>query len=577
MLLVGPLSHHNAVALRAALPWLNPAPLGLHTSAGCGDRMGLATPGHIRAARAVGGGVRMIYAQQSIREMTRTNRSPDDVMDDATWGIFQEGWRDGMGADADHLKTTGDIDACVAAGYTFYTIDPGAHVDSAADTDDEAAVRSKYAALPWPELATTANDLQAAYAGKRIDVEDRSLVLDEQMLQRAAVKYGRAVAHVAALYRHLISLRPADAVELEVSVDETDTPTSHEEHLFVARELRRLGVRWVSLAPRYVGSFEKGVDYIGDLGAFERDFAGHAAIARALGPYKLSLHTGSDKFRIYGIATRLAGGSIHLKTAGTSYLEALPRHRVARPCSLPHHPGAGDRALGDRPGQLSRLGAACEGAAPRGVGRRRSAGPAGAVRRPSGAAHRVRVGAVVACTQGPAVRRPRAKRRSVLRRARASLCSAPIPPGRSSLMRYVFSTTDTIVYRFPTHVNELVMDRSESSVTEVFVVVLEPGEAPPLHKHPDTEQVFYMVQGEGDLFVGEGGAERYRVKPGDVVRIPPDTWHRIVNDGRVDIRYVSIDAFPGARPTDEPTWEDHVKGMCVANGWDFDSVRRGRA
>ena len=64
-------------------------------------------------------------------------------------------------------------------------------------------------------------------------------------------------------------------------------------------------------------------------------------------------------------------------------------------------------------------------------------------------------------------------------------------------MNYVFSTTDTIVYRFPTHVNELVLDRSESTVTEVFITVLEPGEAPPLHKHPDTEQIFYILQGGG--------------------------------------------------------------------------------
>ena len=322
-LLVCPLTHANAAALRAALPWLRPIPLGLRTSAGCGDRLGLATPGHIRAAKAVGGAIGMIFAQQSIREMTRTGRSPDDVMDDATWGIFQEGWREGVGADADHLKTTAEIDLCAASGFTFFTIDPGAHVDSAADTDDEAAIRAKYAALPWPALSTTAHDLRVAYVGKRIAVEDRDLALDDETLLRAAVKYGRAVAHVAALYHHLAAIRPADAFELEVSVDETDTPTSHAEHLFIARELRRLGVRWVSLAPRYVGSFEKGVDYIGDLAAFEADFAGHAAIARALGPYKLSLHTGSDKFSIYDMATRSAGGLLHLKTAGTSYLEAL--------------------------------------------------------------------------------------------------------------------------------------------------------------------------------------------------------------------------------------------------------------
>jgi hypothetical protein len=331
-LLLCPPTHDNAVALRAALPWLKPSPLGLRTSAGCGDRMGLATPGHVRAAQAVGGDIGMIYAQQSIREMTRTERTPDGVLDDATWGIFQEGWRAGQGADADHLKNTDDIDACAAAGYTFFTIDPGAYVDPAADIDEGASIRAKYTELPWPDLATTARDLQVAYAGKPIEVEDRTLSLDDETLQRAAVKYGRAVAHVSALYRHLVSVLPLEAFELEVSVDETETPTSHAEHLFIARELRRLGVRWVSLAPRFVGRFEKGVDYIapgafrpgeGSTEAFAADFAGHAAIARALGPYKLSLHSGSDKFSIYAIAAGLADGLLHLKTAGTSYLEAL--------------------------------------------------------------------------------------------------------------------------------------------------------------------------------------------------------------------------------------------------------------
>jgi hypothetical protein len=79
----------------------------------------------------------------------------------------------------------------------------------------------------------------------------------------------------------------------------------------------------VSLAPRFVGRFEKGVDYIGDLSELETDIAAHAAIARHFGPYKLSLHSGSDKFSVYPIAARLAKGLVHLKTAGTSYLEAL--------------------------------------------------------------------------------------------------------------------------------------------------------------------------------------------------------------------------------------------------------------
>ena len=132
-LLLGPLNATNAATLRGHLPWLRPQVLGLQTSVGLGDRLGLATPGHIRALREVGGSIAPIPAQQSIREMVRTGRSPQQVMDDAMWGVFGEGWRAGFGADADHLKTPDDVDRCVAAGYTFYTFDPGTHVDSSAD------------------------------------------------------------------------------------------------------------------------------------------------------------------------------------------------------------------------------------------------------------------------------------------------------------------------------------------------------------------------------------------------------------------------------------------------------------
>jgi len=111
--------------------------------------------------------------------------------------------------------------------------------------------------------------------------------------------------------------------DFEVSVDETDTPTSLQEHIYIATELQRLGVVWHSLAPRYVGRFEKGVDYIGDLDALDANLAGHAAIMRRFGPYKLSLHSGSDKFTVYPLAVKHAEGFVHLKTAGTSYLEAL--------------------------------------------------------------------------------------------------------------------------------------------------------------------------------------------------------------------------------------------------------------
>jgi hypothetical protein len=328
MLLLGLTNPHNAHGLRAHLPWLKPMPLGLRTSAGLGDRLGLATQGHVRAVRAAGGDIAPIFAQQSIREMTRTGRSPQQVMDDATWGIFAEGWRDGMGADADHLKTPTDIDVCVAAGFTFFTIDPGEYVNNSAETMALADLRAAADRL-LSNLQYPISNLQS----KSFDVEGRSISFDEHTLLKAAVKYGRAVAHVAAMYRRLMQVTGGRNCELEVSVDETETPTSHAEHIYIASELRRLGVQWVSLAPRYIGRFEKGVDYIsptgemGDVTEFEADFAVHAAIARQFGPYKLSLHSGSDKFSIYPVAARQTRGLVHLKTAGTSYLEAL--HTIA--------------------------------------------------------------------------------------------------------------------------------------------------------------------------------------------------------------------------------------------------------
>jgi hypothetical protein len=125
------------------------------------------------------------------------------------------------------------------------------------------------------------------------------------------------------MYRHLKTLMGEKLFDFEVSVDETDTPTTIHEHFYIAAEMRRLGIIWVSLAPRYVGRFEKGVDYLGDLNELDTNLAGHAAVMRYWGPYKLSLHSGSDKFTVYPLAARHANGLVHLKTAGTSYLEAL--------------------------------------------------------------------------------------------------------------------------------------------------------------------------------------------------------------------------------------------------------------
>ena len=314
-------SAHNAEALRAALPWLTPAPIGLHTSAGFGDRLGLATPGHVRALKAVGAPIRPVFAQQSIREMGRCHRTPRTVLDDATWGAFQAGWTGPVGGDADHLEELADIDRTAAAGFAFFTLDPKAEVDPEAEHADPDTVAAKVAALDWAALETDLPSFRRRYVGRRINLEHDALELDEGSVLRAMAKYGRALVHAMALYRRL--QEKATGYEVEFAVDETDYPTKPVEHAVLAGELKRLGMDFVSFAPRYVGRFEKGVEYIGDLDELKRDFEIHAALARALGPYKLSLHSGSDKYSTYPLIAEATKGAVHLKTAGTSWAEAL--------------------------------------------------------------------------------------------------------------------------------------------------------------------------------------------------------------------------------------------------------------
>jgi hypothetical protein len=329
---LAPSTAANLALARDHLPFLAPTPLGLQTSAGCGDRLGLATPGHIQAVRRAG--LAPILAQQSVRENERTGRTPTEVVADAVRGVMLTGWRSSFGADADHLKTPEAIDPFVAAGYTFFTIDPGDHVAAQADSAAPAELEAMIQALPWEALESRPSDLRRTLAERPIELDGTRHSLTRAEVDRAAAKYGRVVAHTARMYRHLRKGMGARPFELEISVDETDSVTTLAEHIYIAAELKRLGVRWVSLAPRYVGEFEKGVDYIGDLKSFEASFARHAAVARTFGPYKLSLHSGSDKFRIYPIAARHTKGLVHLKTAGTSYLEALRAIAQADPALM---------------------------------------------------------------------------------------------------------------------------------------------------------------------------------------------------------------------------------------------------
>ena len=319
---VGNLDHSNAVAVREICEIARPQPLGLADSFGLGDRLGVAGPAHLRAMRD--SGFRAVLAQQSIRELERTERTPDEVMDAAVWAVIEEGWQDPWGADADHLKTPADVELMAAAGFTMFTIDPGDHVVDAADTMSVEELENAFWELPWRELETTPEEARSRYAGgKIISWDGLELHPSNADILRAWVKYGTSLAHTSKMYRHIASTMGDRLFEVEVSVDETASVTTPFEHWLVATELRRLEVEWVGLAPRFVGDFEKGIDYRGDLEVFRTEYLKHLAVAKALGPYKISIHSGSDKFGVYRVIGEIGRGGVHVKTAGTSYLEAL--------------------------------------------------------------------------------------------------------------------------------------------------------------------------------------------------------------------------------------------------------------
>ncbi len=315
-----PANQETMAEVSDRMPHLVPEPLGLEPSFGFGDRLGVGTPGHAEALMSVGGDIQPIFAQQSIREMTRTNRTPAEVMSDAQFGILHAGYEGRTGADADHLKTKEDVDRTVEAGFTFFTIDPSDHVDEQADQYDQSTLEEKF------QSVRDQVDWYGTYEGSTVELNNGTRIEFSQTdCRRCAVKYGPALNKAIELAGH-IEKRHTDlnrSYEIELSVDETEQPTTLVEHYIVADQCLKADMELVSLAPRYIGEFEKGVDYKGDVDRLASSLEDHAAIARQLGPYKLSLHSGSDKQSMYPAFSRATRGMFHVKTAGTSYLEAL--------------------------------------------------------------------------------------------------------------------------------------------------------------------------------------------------------------------------------------------------------------
>ena len=308
-----PLTPANARTLQGYFPHLKPVSRkGRRVSFGFGDRLGLAIPAFLELCREKN--VFPVIAQQSMRELTLTGRTYDMVLADAVFAAFETGYKDGFGTDGDHLKHLHEIEYALKCGYSMITLDCSDYMPQS--TPAGAALEAAY--LQYP--AELRQRLEETYLNRTIALNGgQSLSFAKKDLMECTVLYYDCVSFVQTVYETLI--RPYQG-DLEVSIDESAAVTTLQNHYFFANELRRHKVEFGSLAPRFCGEFQKGVDYRGDVAAFRQEYAGHYAIAQTLG-YKLSVHSGSDKFSIFPSVRELSGAGYHLKVSGTNWLEAL--------------------------------------------------------------------------------------------------------------------------------------------------------------------------------------------------------------------------------------------------------------
>jgi hypothetical protein len=320
------LTQANAEALRRALPFTAPSPLAdREITFGVGDRLGVAGAGHLRVMKRYR--ATPVLAQQSVRELDLTGRNYQQVLDASSWAVFQEGYEQPWGADGDHLKTEEWVRTAVGIGYTMITADVSDYIRKDFATADAVRIRDAYSSL----AASYRRRIEKRYLRLEAVLDTgEKISFTEEVLARTALVYGEAIEHGQRLYRAGVEVKGEGSFDFELSVDETETPTTPEAHLFVALEAKEAGMKISSLAPRFVGEFQKGIDYIGDLKEFERTLATHAALARHLG-YRISVHSGSDKFSAFPIVGELTRGRFHIKTAGTNWLEAVKIMAVAEP------------------------------------------------------------------------------------------------------------------------------------------------------------------------------------------------------------------------------------------------------
>lgn len=308
-----PLDWSNYLALRDLLA-VRPSTCDKPISFGTGDRLGMVTAAHVEAFE--GYDVFPVIAQQSPRELVRTGHDFRDVLLSAVFGVLETGYMGAWGADADHIKHEQQILQAAEAGYSMYTIDVSDHLrDATRLTQPEIVDKAR-------TLSSLSQSIIRDHANMRIRTEDGgSYTLDAQQLVLSAVTFEDAVQEACRLYEALRSNN--GTFDLEVSVDESPRVSTPEDHVYVVEYLRRSGVTLTSLALRFPGEFQKGIDYVGNIDELGRAFRLHAALCKEIQGYRLSLHSGSDKFSIYRLFREATGGRFHVKTSGTSWLKAI--------------------------------------------------------------------------------------------------------------------------------------------------------------------------------------------------------------------------------------------------------------
>jgi hypothetical protein len=253
---------------------------------------------------------------KSHREHTTVGSEPASVRAAADAAVRELGWKRPYHVDADHIRLE-TVDGYLSSS-DFYTIDVA---DAIGRPADAAAVQAFADRHPDLSRSLEIPAIEGPFAIPRTDVE------------RIAGKYLRAVQEAGKIYRHIAAAKGEGRFITEVSMDETDRPQTPPELLVILAALADEGIPLQTIAPKFTGRFNKGVDYVGDLAQFEKELQQDlAVIAFAVHKYglpanlKLSVHSGSDKFSIYAPIRRALtrfGAGVHLKTAGTTWLEEV--------------------------------------------------------------------------------------------------------------------------------------------------------------------------------------------------------------------------------------------------------------